>query len=90
MYINQINFTPFYLENNVKSRLLPFAGFVVIYVMTFLWKKACLLSPKTNQNGKNSTADNSTMTDPNGKVSINLGSSWLKLSSYIGVYRVIL
>jgi hypothetical protein len=58
--------------------------------MTFLWKKACPLSPKTYQNGKNSMADNSTMTDRNGKVSIHLGSSWLKLSNYIGVYRVIL
>jgi hypothetical protein len=33
-------------------------------------------SPKTYQNGENSpTADNSTMTDLNGKVSIHLGSS---------------
>jgi hypothetical protein len=57
--------------------------------MTFLWRKACPLSPKTYQNGKNSMANNSTMTDHNGKVSIHLGSSWLKLSNYIGVYRVI-
>jgi hypothetical protein len=57
--------------------------------MTFLWKKASPFSPKTYQNGDNSTADNSAMTDPNGKVSIHLGSSWLKLSYYIGVYRVI-
>jgi hypothetical protein len=73
-----------------KAVELPFAGLVVIYVMTFLWKKACPLSPKTYQNGENSTAANSTMTDPNRKVSIHLGSSWLKLSNYIGVYRVIL
>jgi hypothetical protein len=30
--------------------------------------------------------DNPTMTDPNGKVSIYLGSSWLQLSNDIGVY----
>jgi hypothetical protein len=58
-------------------------------VITFLWKKALPFSPKTYQNGENSMADNSTMTNPNGKVSIHLGSSWLKLSNYIGVYRVI-
>jgi hypothetical protein len=58
--------------------------------MTFLWRKACPLLPKTYQIGKNSMADNSTMTDHNGKVSIHLGSSWLKLSNYIGVCRVIL
>jgi hypothetical protein len=57
--------------------------------MTFLWRKACPLSPKTYQNWENSMADNSTMTDNNGKVSIHLGSSWLKLSNYVGVYRVI-
>jgi hypothetical protein len=72
-----------------KAILLQFVGLVVIYVMTFLWKKASSLSPKTYQNGKNSMADSSTMTDSNGKVSIHLGSSWLKLSRYIGVYRVI-
>jgi hypothetical protein len=59
-------------------------------VLTFLWKKASPFSPKTYQNGENSMAENSTMKDPNGKVSIHLGSSWLKLSYYIGVYRVIL
>jgi hypothetical protein len=58
--------------------------------MTFLWKKASPFSPKTYQNGENSTAANSTMTDHNGKVSMHLGSSLLKLSNYIGVYRVIL
>jgi hypothetical protein len=58
--------------------------------MTFLWKKDCPLSPKTYQNGENSTADISTITDPNGKVSIHLGSSWLRLSNYIRVYRVVL
>jgi hypothetical protein len=35
-------------------------------------------------------ADNSTMIDPNGKESINLGSSWLELSNNIEVYRFIL
>jgi hypothetical protein len=73
-----------------KAVLLPFAGLVVIYVMSFLWKKACPLSPKTYQNGKNLTADNSTMIDRNRKVSIHLGSSWLKLSNYIGDNMVIL
>jgi hypothetical protein len=71
----------------LKALLLPFEGLAVIYVMTFLWKKARPLSPKTYQNVKNSTADNSTMTDPKGKVSIHLGSSWLKLANYIGVYN---
>jgi hypothetical protein len=58
--------------------------------MTFLWKKASLFLPKTYQNGENSMADDSTMTDPYGKVSIHLGCSWLKLSNYLGIYRVIL
>jgi hypothetical protein len=58
--------------------------------MPFLWKKACPFSLKSYQNGENSTADNSTMTDTNGKVSIHLGSLWLKLSNVKGVYRVIL
>jgi hypothetical protein len=47
-----------------KAILLPFAGFIVIHLMTFIQKKACLLSPKTYQNGENSMADSSTMTDP--------------------------
>jgi hypothetical protein len=48
-----------------------------VQVMTFLWKKASPFSPKTYQNGENSMADNSTMTEARGKVSIHLGSSWL-------------
>jgi hypothetical protein len=66
-YIVQFISTPFsikYFSNTV-------------FVVTFLWKKASPFLPKTYQNGKNSTADNPTMTDPNGKVSIHLGSSWL-------------
>jgi hypothetical protein len=39
-----------------------------VYEKKFLWKKALLSSPKHCQNGKNSMADNLTLTDPNGKV----------------------
>jgi hypothetical protein len=53
-----------------------------------LWKKALPFSPKSAQNGENSMADNLTMTDPNGKVRIYSGSSWLKHSYHIGVYMV--
>jgi hypothetical protein len=66
-YIIQFIFAPFLFKYFVKSR----------WEKTLLWKKASPFSPKTYQNGENSTAANSTMTDPNGKVSIYLGSSWL-------------
>jgi hypothetical protein len=56
--------------------------------MKFLWKKALPFSPKSSQNGKNSMADNLTMTDHNGKVRIYSGSSWLKFSCHIGLYMV--
>jgi hypothetical protein len=59
-----------------------------VYEKKFLWKKASLFSPKHCQNGKNSMADNLTLTDPNGKVRRYSGSSWLKLSYHIGVYMV--
>jgi hypothetical protein len=56
--------------------------------MTFLGKKAYPFSLKSSQNGENSTAHNSRLlSDPDGKVSIYLGSTWLKLSNDIGVYR---
>jgi hypothetical protein len=72
---------------NFSSRHFSFSVLSkAVYEMKFLWKKALLFSPKSCQNGKNSTADNLTITDPNGKVRIYSGSSWLELSYHIGVY----
>jgi hypothetical protein len=78
IYIIQFFFAPFFLKCLSKA----------VYEMKFLWKKASPFSPKSSQNGENSTADNLTMTDRNGKVRIYSRSSWLKLSYHIGVYTV--
>jgi hypothetical protein len=90
MYINQIYFTPFYLENYVHSHFITICGISCHSCNDISLEEGLSALAKSYQNGENSTADNSTMTDHNGKVSIHLESSWLRLSNYIGVYRVVL
>jgi hypothetical protein len=77
-YIIQFIFAPFLIKYFVKSHCKK----------TLLWKKALPFLLKSYQNGENLTADKSTMSDPNGKVSIHLGSSWLKVSNDIGLHMV--
>jgi hypothetical protein len=69
MYISKFNFSSRHFSLSVLAK--------AVYEMKFLWKKALPFSPKSCQNGKNSMADNLTITDPNGKVRIYCGSSWL-------------
>jgi hypothetical protein len=90
MYINQINFTPFYLKNHVKSCLITIRRISCYLCNDISLEEGLSALAKTYQNGKNLMADNSTMTDRNGKVSIHLGSSWLKLSNYVCKHKCFL